>query len=424
MNKKTKDSIVRSIIRIVNNVAEPSRQGVRRTKIIGTEGITFALVDEYVDEYEDISKRLVQKEGWGEKFSEKYVDNAIQKLLANILKDNAIEKTEEYFDQLIADYDNYSQEQTCYVPLAGIQMPMDAFPFGKVILRKMTADFADKLAKKIESITMLTTNTQEQKGKAAQFMRQQIKNLEGTICVEFKIVAEQERARERAEEESRRVLDLISYSIPALYPKEHNITAGLNGEIGYGSRITPIISSDERRYSINIQNVGPLTDFDLSSKHIDHMKRIGVFKVAEILQKSDRSLTDFESTLLRGIHWFANSQTQFERESEFLNLVTCLETFLTPRDSDPIGTAVAEGVAIIISTDLETRKILKKKIKDFYRMRSAISHGGRKAILDTELAELRNIAGTLTMHMIHKTDELQNQQALLNWIEDQKLGQK
>ena len=47
---------------------------------------------------------------------------------------------------------------------------------------------------------------------------------------------------------------------------------------------------------------------------------------------------------MRTIYWYANSQRQFEIENQLLNLIISLETLLTPRDGNPIGTAIAEGL--------------------------------------------------------------------------------
>ena len=150
------------------------------------------------------------------------------------------------------------------------------------------------------------------------------------------------------------------------------------------------------------------------------MKQIGVFDVATLL--SQETLTEYQETLLRGIHWFANSQTQDESENILLGLITCIETFLTPRDGGPVTTAIAESIAIIGGKDLASRKRLKKKVKGLYCLRSRISHGGKKAILDADLAALRQITAGLTMTMIQKRNDFETITAFLEWIEDQKLS--
>ena len=105
-----------------------------------------------------------------------------------------------------------------------------------------------------------------------------------------------------------------------------------------------------------------------------------------------------------------------------LGLITCIETFLTPRDGGPVTTAIAESIAIIGGKDLASRKRLKKKVKGLYRLRSRISHGGKKAILDADLAALRQITAGLTMTMIQKRNDFETITAFLEWIEDQKLS--
>ena len=133
-------------------------------------------------------------------------------------------------------------------------------------------------------------------------------------------------------------------------------------------------------------------------------------------------MSAFEQTLLRGLHWFSSAETQEEPENRLLNLITCIETCLTPRDGNPITTAIAEGAAIIIAHDLAGRRHLKKRIQELYRRRSAISHGGQTALLDSEWTELRHIAGALLVTLIKRKEEFASQRDLLEWIETKKLG--
>lgn len=181
-------------------------------------------------------------------------------------------------------------------------------------------------------------------------------------------------------------------------------------------RTTPTLALDEQSYEIPSSYKGPLQPFELSTENIQKMVQIGIFKVAEILKLPDK-ITDFEKALLRGIHWFATSHTQFEKENEFLNLMTCLETFLTPSGaaliSPSLANQVAEGAARLLTTELENRNALKKRIQSMYGMRSGVSHGGQKAILETDLADLRSHAKELIFQMIERKDEFPTQKALL-----------
>jgi len=422
MDPETKDQIVQQIITIVSNRTDPFKPGVRRSQLISANGTSFALADEIMDLYEELQEELLQRHGWGEKFSERYLENAVQQLLADIAKGGDSANAAECFDRLVAFFESYSQEQLVYVPVVGIEMQVHALPIGRVVLRKMTDALADELVKRTAAVFASTTYAPEEKELLVQQQRQRIRGLRGMVCAEFHSVGEPERARERAEEETRRVLDLLRYAILASHPKGYNAAVGEQGEVDFGARTIPIVPSSAQDFDWHSQVVGPWAPFEICPESIEAMRRIGVFDVSKILEKPDAEVTDFEKVLLRGIHWFANSQTQFGKANELLTLATCLETFLTPLGDDPVAGAIAEGVAIIVANGLEDRKRLKKKIETIYRMRSEVSHGGRKAILDRDLAELRGIARKLTMAMIEQKDEFPTQRALLDWIEDQKLS--
>lgn len=99
------------------------------------------------------------------------------------------------------------------------------------------------------------------------------------------------------------------------------------GEVSAAQRIIPTLSP--QNFNLVLETVGPLTPFEFSPQNVEIMKRLGVFEVSAILRKPHKKQTDFEETLLRGIHWFADAQVQPEVENRLLSLIACLETFLT-----------------------------------------------------------------------------------------------
>lgn len=388
-----------------------------------SEGIAFNLSNEFVDLFEDVARTLLQDENWSEKFSEKYVDGLLQRILAKTLRDGKPDKIELYVDEIIDEFKSYSLEHIVYVPLVGIQMSMEELPVGKIVLKKMTDSNTAVLMSEIEKITLSLKSTPEDKAMILELHQREIAdNLKGQVCSVFKVIAEPDQARERAEEETRRVIDLFRFSIPALYPKDYNVAIGLQGEVFRVSRWIPILSTDGKSFNTHAHIVGPLIPFEINEPHLEHMNKIGVFKLSKVIAKLDRELGDFERVVLRALHWLANSQTQEENENKLLNLITCLETFLSPRDGNPIGTFIAEAVAILLADDFESRKRLKKRVQELYRLRSAVSHGGRKAILDSDLAELENITGALTMTLIDRMDKFPMHNELFDWLESKRLG--
>jgi hypothetical protein len=169
-------------------------------------------------------------------------------------------------------------------------------------------------------------------------------------------------------------------------------------------------------------NNRPRLPLIITPENITKLHDCGAMDIAGFLEKSPVSLTEIERVILRGLHWFGNSMCQGEAENELLSLTTCLETFLTPKDGNPIGTAIAEGIAILLGTGLEERKRLKKRVKDLYGKRSGVSHGGHKAVLEADLTVLRDIAKRLIFKVVELCTRLNSPKELLELIEDAKLA--
>ena len=99
-----------------------------------------------------------------------------------------------------------------------------------------------------------------------------------------------------------------------------------------------------------------------------------------------------------------------------------LETILTQQGRDPIGTAIAEGVALLLASDLEGRKKLKTNLKRLYGLRNKIAHGGKNNVTNKDFLYLRHIVINLIALLIQKLDTFTKQEELVNWIEDKKLS--
>lgn len=428
-----KQSIVQQILAITGNAIAGGDQIHRRVsdapfrlaRVIHTQDLTFMLVDDAVNIYEQLLEQLLLQERWQEKYSAQYLDKAIQTIVATLLKEGRTpELAKRLFEQLKGEFDTFSEEYKVYIPVEGLNLLEDSFPMGKITFRKMTDALISDMFNQMKTIALCTTSATEIKEANIAWVKQRIDSLRGTICAECCIVADSQRAREKAEEETRRVLDVLRYAISMLFSRGLNTMIGLRGEVSSSTYIVPTISLDGQRYELHLTNKGPLQPLILSPENIQKMEEIGIFEVAAILKHSEH-MTGFEKVLLRSIHWFASSQTQFEKENEFLNLMTCLETLLTPSGmaliSPSLANQVAEGVARLLAAELEDRIALKKRVHTLYGMRSGTSHGGQKTIQETDLLDLRSIALALIAQMIQRKNEFPNHEALLRMLEEQRL---
>lgn len=423
MDQREKQALIKQLIEIASNSIDLSRVNLSHgpKMILGGDGFTFCLLDNVADQYNQLVKQLQKRPDWKKKFSKKHIDRGLHGVLAQTVKDvredRDTTKATEYIDQWVAELESYLQENTTYLPLAGIHMDVDELEIGKITLLKMNDACAEKIARNIEMAYPEVQWTDEQKERV---IHSWLNKLRGKVCAKFTDIAEPERLRERTEEEIEHILDLLRYSVHMMGLEGYRISVGLWGEVVRINRDTPVISSDYCQISVSSQAVGPLVPFIISDQTIERMRELGVFKVAQFLKKGN--VSGFNEVLLRGIHWFANAQNQVENRNTLLSLMTCLETFLSSGSSDRISNSIAEGVAFVLATKGEERRALKETVKNLYKNRSGVSHGGDKEVTDEDLNKIRNIAGDFLERMIHMSSTFQSRGDLEEWIEKQKFG--
>lgn len=382
--------------------------------------------EKYFDEI--TNKILNSNDQWKNTFSEYFIQNSIILLLRKLKSDGNNDNVSQYFGELIEKLDNFAYENKVLIPLLGIRLEEDYYELGNIILRK----FGKEQYKELEEQLGITDRKPNEKIVPYDIMRDRF-----NVYAEFKSVSDSIKIIEKALEEIHRVLDILRFSIPYLF-SEHfyegiifpghtkqiyqewvNMNAGLPGEIIEDG--ISIITHFYGSYSTQYLNVGHLFDLDISKETIKKFEKLGVFKLLNLVKRG--SLNEFEKTLLRGIHWFSNAFVHNRVEDKFLNLIICLETFLTPdqKDQEPITASIAEGVALLTEDTLVKRKSTRKRIKEFYGKRCALSHRGSGKIEPAEYRELLSITKRFILIMMSKLESFNTKEDLRNYIEDIKL---
>lgn len=385
------------------------------------KGITFFLTGNGIRLHRAMIRELLSLPDWGERFSEGFVAKKLDSAVAQALLDESEGTTVLDNDPWLEELGRYSDDQTVYLRLIGLTLPEGPQQIGNVELVAVTDEVRESLLERAERVIETLKHTEEEKVRIRELYESNVVgHLAGQVVAKYTVTAEPQRAIERAEEEARRAVDVLRFSIPAVYPSGYRVEVGLEGDVSRELSWVAVFGS--AGMTANHRVKGSLQPFELSAETLARMDEIGALAVSEILTKQEGSLSDMERTILRGVHWFGSAQTQHELENKFLNLVTCVETFLTPRDGNPIGTAIAEGIAILLATGVDNRRAMKKEVKRLYRLRSGVSHGGKKAVLDSDVETLQGIAGSLAMSLISRRTEWNSQAELLRWIEDQKFA--
>jgi hypothetical protein len=356
---------------------------------------------------------FLYKNGWGDKFSEKYLDDKLRSVYARYVQAPSDEMLAGCLKEIADEYESYRKEHIVIVPLAGIVLENDSLELGNIVLRKATPEYLKK--------RILISAEELPDELVNDFIQDVLKGRSETVCAEYKIVAEQDRAEERAIDECNRTLDVLRFAIPVLDLPHLKIAIGFEHEKpekDWLHTYTLEVGNNQKR-SGSDKNFS-FFPLKLNADSIVTLDGIGALKLFAALKKE--RLTDFEQALLRGVHWYSTSQKTIEPENKFLNLITCLETFFTPKTRDPIANAVAEGCAFVLGEEAEKRKLIYRRVKQFYGARSGLSHGGKTAVLESEIKEAEWIAWHVIVSLLAKLDNFQTQEALWAWIEEQKFN--
>lgn len=301
-------------------------------------------------------------------------------------------------------------------------MEYGSLNIGKFRLVCLTERVVDEAIGQLRSRVNATTWSDDGKNGYLVPIARELKELKDQVRLKHRVIAEAGRARQIAEEEARRILDLLIYVGGAQTGAVSGRTAvGLRGEVAGGSRAELSIQTNGVGFRSSEQAVGPFFPAVLSPRHQVRLEQLGFFVVSGILNNVPPH-DSFDDIILRALHWFASGITQSEAENALLNIITCLETFFGQGSAEPIQTSVAEGVAFVLGADKEQRIGIKKLVKDVYATRSRLSHGGKRTVNDGQMSEVIQLAGTLLSRMIERRAEFSSKQQLLDWIEDRRLS--
>lgn len=377
------------------------------------DDVPISISDKALDLHDELVASLLKQEDWSDKFSERYIDRHLRSLYARFIQSQSLDTLRVGFDELARQYATFSTEHIVIIPLSGIIMEIDTLEIGRVTLRRATPEYLQQ-----RIVGPVKDLPAEQVEKHVQIV---LKGKREIVCAECRILAEQIRAEQRTFDECSRALDVLRYAIPELIETHLKASIGFEHDILKSDPLQLFTSpvGENHVRAITRQNF-ILSELKLNANSVATLDRIGALKLSALLKKPVDELTDFEKTVLRGLHWYSVSQKTVETENKFLNLTTCLETFFTSKGRDPISNAIAEGCAFVLSEDFELRRAIYRDVKKLYGQRSGLSHGGKTAILESELKLIERFAWELLRAMIAKLDKLQSRESLREWIEEQK----
>ncbi|MGA7076518.1 MAG: hypothetical protein WBZ42_08260 [Halobacteriota archaeon] len=405
----------------------------------------YGLVGENLTRFYELVDEVANKKWWYNRLSWQHVHNSVRDVIKEVLQspDEArtdsvhssydIEIARNRLDKMLKQFhQEASQEWTVYTPLVGIQISSErAVHIGNAELIAVNDELRSKLRDTVSSKLSSASNPPKSEDELAQAAEHFLVGFDlqsTTACAFYRIRGEENKASEIAEEESTYVLDLLRY-YAYNYEIGREMAMGLQGEMISGHRTALLLSTSDRGVVTHLTRTGAIHSLWFPPDDETALREIGFFEASDIIKKKHRS--EIEQAILDGLHWFAISQVQTKKEIELVCLTMCLENFLTPGKNRK-AEAISEGCAILLESDLESRKQLKKQVVHIYDCRSKIVHGGfvqrrvsrskTRRHLESHLEDLRAIANDVIMTLIKRNTEFVTRDKLRSWIEDQKLS--
>ena len=377
--------------------------------------ISYFPTEELNLEFNDQVDKILKHSDFLSKFSSKFIKNKLRGILLYCIEDSNF-NIEEKLIHLITELKEFNEFSEVYLKIEGILLQKMCFELGKVKFTPgddFLLQFLRERAERKVGIENLVYIANSFEGN--------LNELKGDCVAIVKVKAIPEKAYEVAKEEVGRAIDLIRYCSKILYPLNENIRFGLKGDYPRSLR-RGLIFSDSSDSSIlsNREFIGSPQFFEINEKSLNKIEEIGIFSLSKALQK--KQATKFEELLLRTIHWFSIALTQYEAGNAFLCLIIALESLFKNPQGNSLGATVAESVAFMLYDNLEGRKKIIARMKDFYGQRSGVAHGGKKVISDSDLYYLMIIVRECISIGIKKIQDFNTQTELMNWLEEIKLS--
>jgi len=407
MHPKAADNLCGIIAEVANSVERITQLEVNwytDTFISSSNKITvYRLNGKCLDLYRHMVTGILKLPSWADRFSERFVQNSIRGFLKTALDDGQPDTSSLLLREFLSHNDNVKDEQVVYLPIQSLRLAIPEIVIGNVRLLPSS----DTLLDQILADTHMTRDTFL--SRAAIY----------TIA-EYRVVAEEKRAVERAEEDVRTAMEILIYALSWVLKPNLLLTPGLQNDAVYGQRHVVVrgVAPNEES-TVSGSGVGELLEINVEIW--EKVRHSGIEVLCRLL--SSDSNTEFDKALLRSVHWFALAHQQTNRATRVLALTAALETLLTkPKGSGHIASTVAEGVAFTLRPDYPERKLIKKSVLALYGTRNNISHGSSTDVMVDDLRKLSILTREFLYQMIFARDLFKARQDVADWIEQKRLS--
>lgn len=295
IHPKEIEAISRKVISLVQALPTDNEKVSKRDLSnyidIQRRGIQVLLFNSSLSEYKEILERLLIKNKLTDRVSEKYVSSLLKDFICEQIEhEHSLEAASKTFSEKLKKLERACKYHVVYLPLDGFFMyeeEVEALELGQIYIEKLTEPKYKKILYDFNSILLENPYyTPKEKEDIIKKDEERLhKAFFNRVCIKFNIEAEEQRAIELSIEKTQDALDLLRYAIPKLYPRSnHELRIGINGEAGIKQTTALALSNQKDSSYLSLFSRSTKT-FDINKSTLDKLKRIGVFKVADILKK-------------------------------------------------------------------------------------------------------------------------------------------
>lgn len=320
---------------------------------------------EQLDEFNHIINNITYYRDFKGRFSLKYVEEKLITLLHKLLDDST--KANVYIRELYTNlYDQSNHEWFVITKLNNIELKKTS-PF-KLTDSTMKIMFQEDF---LEISTLKEVKQQDQSiiNLLDLFLYpDSFNNWVLKPCIYTNVIAgDKFKAREFAIDNFNTSINLLRLYFP-------NYRVTIEGQISSSDNTIDssqfIISYDKTERFLNSS---PLNDsrrpLILDIEHYKELERLGINNLSDNSEISRR--------IKECLYWYGFALDASFLSAKLLNFVTIFEHLLKKNDEkNELSQRIADRCALFLGTDFENRKIICKKIKEIYKLRSTIVHTG------------------------------------------------
>jgi len=226
-----------------------------------------------------------------------------------------------------------------------------------------------------------------------------------------------------AVEKIRLTLDVLNFFTDIIFRLAQYVRAYLPGDASDAQREVLCVSRNGT-WNRSVSLAGPLDIYNFSLITPERAARTGFDALMAILAKAKNERTTMETRVLVACQWAGRATAETRTDQQFLLYAVALESLLLGNKDTEITYRLSSRCAHLLGDTLNNRKIISKKTKDLYRIRSKIVHTGSTDVSGEDLGSLwRYVKKSL---IIVASDEpftrMTTEEQFEGWFEDRMLG--